>query len=258
MDKVDVIRAAVKVGGLEIFNLVPQYLDKPLDHLDDLRVVANSFSRMDCSDLHINQKLCCQICEKFALILEGPKLPSGCAALAAIIEYLSACLKDNTLTRALWLKLAKNRKHFIRRRFTRLLRGDLTQREADDLWNVYCEKGDSEILRNLILADSSILLHGEVIDGIAAEEGQGYLLSRAIAHAIKASGIEDFERFRQRFPVSTIYAGGFSGRADLVPLLHLIVNSEQVSEDERKGAIWALARLKDKSGVFSIAAARLK
>ena len=190
-------------------------------------------------------------------ILDAPKLPKGVAALAAVIERLSVCLDDDTFSRTIWLRLAKNRRHFIRRRFARLLRDNLTQIEADQLWDVCCEKGDYDILRNLILADSSIRLSEEVIDEIAEIEGQGYLLSRAMAHEIRALGNKCFKHLRQRFPLSAIYAAGFSGRSDLIPELRLLAKRKRINEEERRGAIWALARLNDKEGIFKIAVSAL-
>ena len=258
MGKDDIIRATVRVGGIEIFNLAPQFLKEPTNHLSELRVVADSMARLECSDLKVNSKLCRKICERFSIILDAPKLPAGGAALAAVIEHLSVCIDDYKFSRTIWLKLAKNRRFFIRRRFARLLRDNLTQVEADELWDVYCEKGDSEILRNLILADASVRLPKETIEDISEEEGQGYLLSRAIAHEIYVLGIKGYKLFRQQFPISVIYAAGFSGRPDLIPELRLLANRKRVSEDEHRGAIWALSRLGDKEGVFEIAASLLE
>lgn len=258
MEKNDIIRAAVNVGGLEVFNLAPQFLEDPTNHLDELQVIANSMARLDGSCFSANLDLCHRICEKFARALDVPKLPRGGAVLASILEYLTVCLNEITFARTIWLKLAKNRKHFIRRRFARLLRDNLTQVEAAELWDVFCEKGDYEILRNLVLADSSVRLPKGSIDEIEEMEGHGYLLSRVLAHEIYAGGIKSYKRFLKKYPVSTIYAAGFSGRSDLVPKLRLIANRNQVSAEEYKGAIWALARLGDKEGIFEIAASILR
>ncbi len=258
MDRDDIIRAIVRVGGMEIFILFPEFIEKPLEYIDALRSVANSFAYLKCSDLRIKKKLSHQICEQYVSVLDAPKLPAGGAVLAAIVEHLSVCLNDQSFSRCIWLKLAKNRRYFIRRRFAKLLRDGLTQQEADELWKVYCEKGDPEILRNLILADSSITLPIEIIEDIAEEEGEGYLLSRAMAHEINASGRVAFERFRQKFPVSTIYAAGFSGVLELTPDLNSLAENKKVSKEERKSAIWALSQLGDKEAVFKIAAKILK
>ena len=258
MERDDIIRAIVRVGGMEIFNLFPKFIEKPFEHIGDLQTIAKSFAYMKCTDLKMKKELGRQICEKYTSFLNVPKLPAGGAALAAIIEQLSVCLNDKSFPRGIWLELARNKRYFIRRRFVKLLRDDLTQQEANELWRVYCEKGDWEILRNLILSDSSIEIPIEVIEDIAEDEGEGYLLSRAMAHEINSSGKVAFDRFRQRFPVSTIYAAGFSGVLDLTPELIRLAENKKVSEEERKSAIWALSRLGNKEAIFKIAVKILK
>lgn len=258
MDKDDAIRAAVSVGGLEIFSLVPRLLEEPMNHFDELRVVADAMARLECSALNVDAELCRRVCKEFALVLDKPHLPAGVAGLAAVIECLSVCFNDKTFSRGIWLQLAKNRRFFIRRRFVRRLRDNLNQVEADELWDVYCQKGDSEILRNLVLANPSIRLPKVAVDDIVEMEGQGYLLSRAMAHEIYNLGSKALKRYRQQFPVSAIYAAGFSGRCDLVPDLRDLASRKRLSADEWKGTLWALARLGDKEGVFKIVASVLE
>jgi len=248
----------IRVGGVEIFTLFPHLVKEPFKYLDDLRIVADALDYLGCTDLQNHLKLCREICKKFALILDDPKLPAGGAILAAIVEKLSVCFSDKTFFRDIWLKLVKNRKSFIRRRFAKLLQNGLKQREANILWDLYCDNGDSEILRTLILSDPSINLPIKVIEDIAEKEGEAYLLSRAMAHEINASGKAAFVRFRKKYPVSAIYAAGFSGVSSLIPELRYLANKRSVSEDERRGALWALSRLGDKEGVFEIAKSVLK
>ena len=254
MQKDDLIRAAVNVGGLEIFVLAPQLLKDSVNHLDELRIIANSVPYLDRSHIAAKEKLCRKICKKFAFILDAPKPPKGVAVLAIIIEHLTVCLAKNSFSRPIWLKLSKNRRYFIRRRFARLLRDKLTQKEADELWNIWCKKNDYEILRNLILADPSICLPKECLDIIVEMEEQGYLLSRTMAHEINIVGAKSYKRFRKKYPIPAIYAAGFSGRSDLVSELRLIANQNQANEDEYRAAVWALARLGDKKGIFKIVA----
>lgn len=258
MERSDVIRAAVIAAGPRAFRALPQLTEKPLDHLDDLREIASALSRYERRVRGEDQELARRVCESFVSVLETPRLPAGVAALAAVIEHLSLAVDDNTWRRGLWLRLAKNRRAFIRRRFTRALRDGLLQAEADELWTLYLEKGDFEILHNLALADASIRLPRIAIAEMEELEGQGYLLSRTLAHHLYENGVGALRAYRRRFPISALYAAGFSGRKDLSPYVLRVLRKPRSIDDERKAALGALARLGDGDTVLGVAAGLLE
>ena len=249
MDKEYAIRSAAWVSGIGIFRIFPKFLDEPLKHLDILGVFIGALLRNDRPLESEDRELARLICETFANLLEAARLPNGVSPLAYIIEHLSRNIDDETWQRHLWLRLSKNRRAFIRRRFARQLRGGLLQSEADELWAVSCERADFEILRNIVLAVPSIHIPCEAIDEIAEMEGQGYLLSRTLAHILHEKGAEAFRLYRRRFPISTVYAAGFSQRKDLAPLIRPLLRKNR-SEEDQKAAIWALARLGDEDTVI--------
>lgn len=254
MNRADVIRAAVVVAGPGVFRTLPHLFEEPFGHLDDLRLIALALSRYEPKLRGEDKEVARRVCESFATVLEAPRVPVGGGALAAIIEHLSLALNDEIWRRDLWLRLAKNRKHFVRIRFVRLLQDGLLQSEADELWALFREKGDFEILRNLALANHSVRLPGEAVDDMEEVEGQGYLLSRLLSHFLYEKGTRGLRFYLRRFPVSTLYAAGFSGRRDLAPFIRRLFRQAGRTDDDRKAALWALARLGDRETVLGVAA----
>jgi hypothetical protein len=252
MDISTIIRALVNSDGLVIFKEYPQLLESPFDNLALIKEVASALYKYQGVFDSKDQDYAKTIVESYTSALDIKRLPVGGLSLARVIEYLSRTIEDIEWTRNIWLRLLKNPKYFVRRRFSRLLRNGLKQNEAEELWEVYMKTNDYEILRILIVSDSSIQFPIDAIDVVAEAEGQGYLLSRAMAHILYNYRLQQFKEYRKKYPVSTLYAAGFSNNLKYIPPLRLIINESQ-DEETIKGAMWALARLKDTKTIIRIA-----
>lgn len=255
MNKIDrdyLIYSAARAGGVEIFQRIPKLLTNPWENLETLNIIDDAFTRLKGKELNNNSKISRKICRKFTVLLSKKKIPKGSAVLARIVEKLSITLKGVKFTRGLWIKLSCNRKAFIRRRFVRLLRENLTQTEADILLGISEDMDDFEILRHIILSNPAIELPEKVIDYTAEYDDFGFILSRAMAHNIYKRGIKAFAKYYQNSPVRSIYALGFSGRKDLASELHKIIKDNQIDEKEQKAALWAFASLNLKNDLFNL------
>lgn len=242
MDRPDVLRAIVTTIGAAIFREAPEIAADPWRHLDDLREIAGSLSRWQGVYGTLRPNEARRLCDTFVRRLEEPRLPRGAAALAVILEHLSSSL-DKRTRRRLWLRLAQNRRVFIRRRYMRLLQDGLTQREADVLWQLHCELGDVASVWTLAMADASIHVPAELLDEVEQLFGPPFLLSHAIAHRLRELGPPALQPLRQRFSVPALYGVGYSGRADFAPLLVTAITDDRLTDDERRGALWSLARI---------------
>ena len=183
-----------------------------------------------------------RLCDGFVRRLEEPHLPKGAAALAVILEHVSASL-DRRSKRRLWLRLSRNRRVFIRRRYMRLLQDGLTQREADVLWQLHRELGDVASVWTLAMAEPRVRVADELLDEVEQLLGPPFLLSHAIAHRLRELGPPALDSLRQRFSVPAWYSVGYSGRADFVPVLVAAISDDRLTDDERRGALWSLSRI---------------
>jgi hypothetical protein len=186
--------------------------------------------------------------------LEEPRLPKGAAAVAIVVEHVSGSL-DKRSRRRLWLRLAQNRRVFVRRRFLRLLQDGLTQREADVIWQLHCDLGDEASLWTLAMSDARLRVPDGLLDRV--ELGPPFLLSHAIAHRLRELGPSALEPLRARFPVPTWYGVGYSGRTDFASLLVAAISDSRVTDEERRGALWSLARVGRPADVLGVAGASI-
>jgi len=253
MDRPDAIRAIVTNLGAAIFRRAPHFASDPWQYLDDVREIAASLPRWQGIHGKLRSSEARQLCDALVRRLEEPRLPRGAAAVAIVLEHVSGVL-DKRVKRRLWLRLAHNRRVFIRRRFLRLLQDNLTQREADVIWQLQRDLGDEASLWTLAMADARVRIPDEVLDRVEVI-GPPFLLSHAIAHRLRELGPPALESLRKRFPVPALYGVGYSGRKDFAPLLVAAIRDNRATDDERRGALWSLARVGRPADVLGVSGA---
>ena len=252
MDISTIVRALVSSYGLIAFKEFPQLIESPFDNIIIIKEIASALSKYQGKFDDNDQVYAKSIVEAYANALDVKPLPVGGLSLARVIEYLSLKIDDVVWQRRMWLRLLKNPKYFVRRRFSRLLRDGLKQNEADELWAIYDKTEDFEILRILVVSDPSIQFPIDAIDIVAETEGHGYLLSRAMAHMLYKFNLRQYNAFKKKYPIGVLYAAGFSNNINYIPTLRLTIRRSN-DEDTKKGAMWALARLKDTKTIIEIA-----